>query len=70
MNKYIKIIKSVCAAISIVSLMIIIGVMGSFENDAVTAWTFIKTEIICIALFFMALKAMDKLERIKNAKKN
>ena len=69
MNKDTKIIKAVCSVVGIIAVMLVIGLVGGLENDAISCNAFIKAETVCIILLYLSIKGIDAMERIDEGRK-
>ena len=68
MNKDTKIIKTICVVIATISAIIIIGLLGGFEQSTVDEMAFIKCQLISCATLGLSLLGTYYMEEIEQGR--
>lgn len=64
-----KVLKAVCSAVCIAAMITGLGFTGGLELDTINISTFIKCEIVCIALICMSIKSINLIKNVEDNKK-
>lgn len=69
MNKDTKIVKVICGIVWVLSFVLIIGLIGGMENNAISLSAFLKLEAVCVITLYTSYAGIRKAEQIEDGRK-